>query len=138
MMKKEFLLGQSNEVIKADKIYDLHNLYDFVGIALNGKDRQLRILFEPSPSYGERSVSVSLVFNEIDYLELSSNFGSRVIQNLDEMGYKNPDDQDDEWLLDEQQSTPNDHLFIRFEGNDFIRVHCQHADIVEAAKLVSV
>ena len=130
-MKKEFLLGQSNEIIKAGKIYDLHNLYDFVGIVLNGKDRQLRILFDPSPDFGEKGGPVSLVFNKIDYLELSPSFGSRVIQNLDEMGYKKPDDQDDEWLLDEQQSTPNDHLFIRFEGNDFIRVHCQHADIIK-------
>ena len=137
-MKKEFLLGQSNEVIKAGKIYDLHNLYDFVGIVLKGRNRQLRILFEPRPDFGENGAPVSLVFDEIDYLELSLNFSSRVIQNLDEMGYKNPDDQDDEWLLDEQQSTPNDHLFIRLEGNDFIRVHCQHADIVEAARLVSV
>ena len=131
-MKKEFLLGQSNEVIKAGKIYDLHNLYDFVGIVLKWKDRQLRMLFEPRPDFREKGAPVSLVFEEIDYLELSLNCGSRVIQNLDEMGYKNPDDQDDEWLLDEQQSTPNDHLFIRLEGNDFIRVHCQHADIVEA------
>lgn len=37
MMKKEFLVGQSNELVKADKVFDLHNLYDFVGIVLEGE-----------------------------------------------------------------------------------------------------
>ena len=130
-MKKAFLLGQSNEVIKDSKVYDLHNQYDFSGIVLKWDDRRLKVLFNPRTDYGDMGAPISLVFNEIDYLELDLDFGSRVIQNLDEMGYKNPDDQDDEWLLDEQQATPKDHLFIRLEDNNFIRVHCKHADIVE-------
>ncbi len=137
-MEKTFSLGQSNELIKAGKIYDLQNLYNFVGLVLKGKERQLQILFEPNLDSGNKGSSVSLVFDEIDYLELSPNFGSRVITGLDEMGYKSPDDRDDEWLLSEQQSTLDDHLFVRLDGADFIRVHCKHADIVEALKPVSV
>lgn len=36
-MKKGFEIGQSNEIIKTGKIYDLHNIYEFVGVFLNAK-----------------------------------------------------------------------------------------------------
>ena len=137
-MKKEFLLGQSNEVIKAGRVYDLHNLYDFVGIMLTRKSRQLRVLFKPSSAFNGNEVPISFVFDDIDYLEFSLDFSSPAIHNLDEMGYKNPNDYDDDWLLDELQSTLDDHFFIRLESNDFIRVHCQHADIIEYVKFASV
>jgi len=137
-MNKGFEIGQSNEIIKAGKIYDLHNLYDFIGIVLKAKDRRLQLLFEPNPEYGKGQLPISLNFEEIDYLEFSPNFGTRVISGLDEMGYKNPEDRDDEWLMDEKQATSNDHLFFRMDGGDFIRVHCQNTDIVEATTLISV
>ena len=137
-MKKDFEVGQSNEIIKAGKIYDLHNLYDFVGIVLKTKDRRLQLLFEPNPEYGKDESPISLIFEEIDYLEFSPNFGTQVISGLDEMGYKNPKDRDDEWLMDEQQATSNDHLFFRMDGGDFIRVHCKNAYFVEAKKLTSI
>ena len=137
-MKKGFEIGQSNEIIKAGKIYDLHNLYDFIGVVLKAKDRRFQILFEPNPEYGKGQLPISLSFEEIDYLEFSPNFGTRVVSGLDEMGYKNPEDRDDEWLMDEQQATCNDHLFFRMDGGDFIRVHCQYADLVEAAKLTFI
>jgi hypothetical protein len=134
-MEKKFSIGQSNEIIKDDKIFDLHNSYEFIGIVLKSKERYFQILFEPSPEYGKGKLPVSLHFDAIDYLEFSPNFGTRLIYGLDEIGYKNPDDRDEEWLLSEQQSTHDDHLFFRLDGGDFIRVHCQHADIVEGENL---
>ncbi len=138
MMEKEFLIGQSNELIKTGRIFDLHNSYEFVGIVLKSKERYFQMLFEPSSEQGKGNLPVSLIFKAIDYLEFSPNFGVRPIYGLDEMGYKNPDDRDDKWLLDEQQSTHDDHLFFRLDGGDFIRVHCQYADIVETANLSSI
>ena len=137
-MKKEFLVGQSNELIKAHKIYDLHNLYDFVGLVLKGNKRQIQVLFGPNLDSGNMGVPIALVFDEIDYLELSLRFESGIIRGLDEMGYKNPDDRDDKWLLGEQQSTSDDHLFFRLDNADYIRVHSQRADIVETAKPTSM
>lgn len=133
-MNKSFEIGQSNEVIKADKIYDLHNQYDFIGVVLETKNRRLQILFEPNPEYGKGQLPIKLNFEEIDYLEFSPNFGTRYISGLDEMGYKNPDDRDDEWLLNEQQATCNNHLFFRMDGGAFIRVHCQNADLFEVVE----
>lgn len=136
-MKKTFEIGQSNELIKAGKIYDLHNMYDFIGLVLKAKGRQLDLLFKPNPEYGKDQLPISLNFEQIDYLELSPNFGTRVISGLDEMGYKNPEDCEDEWLMDEQQAICSDHLFFRMDDGDFIRVHCRNADLVEAANLIS-
>ncbi len=137
-MKKSFVIGQSIELIKAGKVYDLHNTYDFVGITLIGKIRRLQVYFEPNPEYGKGKPTVSLIFEEIYYLEFSHNFGAQVISGLDEIGYKNPEDHDDEWLMDEQQATLDDHLFFRLDDGNFIRVHCKNADIVEATKLILI
>ena len=137
-MKKGFEIGQSNEIIKTGKIYDLHNIYEFIGVFLNAKKRRLRLLFEPRTEYRKHQLSITLSFEEIDYLEFSANFGSRVISGLDEIGYKTPEDRDDKWLINEQQATPNDHLFFRMDGGEFIRIHCQNADLFETAKLTSI
>lgn len=137
-MKKNFEIGQSNEIIKADEIFDLHNLYDFVGIFLKGDSRQLRILFEPNLEHATDEPPLSFNFEAIDYLEFSPNFGAKIISGLDELGYKNPKDRNIEWLIDEKHSTPEDHLFFRMDGGDFIRVHCQNINLVEVTKLISI
>ncbi len=133
-MKKNFMIGQSIEIVKSDKFYDLHNTYDFVGITLKGNSRRLQIFFEPNPEYGKGQPPVLLNFEEIDYLEFSPNFGAQVICGLDEIGYKEPEDRDDDWLMDEQQATPNDHLFFRLDDCSFISVHCKYVDIIEGIK----
>jgi hypothetical protein len=125
-MEKKFELGQSNEILKGGRIYDLHNMYDFTGIYV-GANRDVHISFQANAEQGRGQPSLALVFSGVDYLEFSPGFGARAVQDLDELGYKSPDDRDDEWLLTEQQATPGDHLFLRFGGGDFIRVHSQQA-----------
>lgn len=98
----------------------------------------MRLLFEPRTEYRKHQLSITLCFEEIDYLEFSPNFGSRVISGLDEIGYKTPEDRDDKWLMNEQQATHNDHLFFRMDGGEYIRIHCQNADLFETAKLISI
>jgi hypothetical protein len=134
-MNKSFEIGQSNELIKDGSIYDLHNLYDLIGIVLKTKDRRLQLLFEPNPEYGKGQRPVSLSFEGIDYLEFSPNFGAQFISGLDEVGYKSPRDHDDEWLMNEQHTTSDDHLFFRMDGGDFVRLHCRHADLIEGTRL---
>jgi hypothetical protein len=51
--------------------------------------------------------------------------------DLDEMGYKAPNDQDDNCLLGEEQATEADHLSLRFEGNAFVRIHSKRASLLE-------
>lgn len=135
-MQKGFEIGQSNEVIKGGKIYDLHNQYDLIGVLMLGKARRLRLFFEPNAEHGKGNCPIFLDFEQLDFIEFSPNFGTRIISGLDEIGYKNPEDRDDEWLMDERQATPDDHLYFRLDGVDFIRIHCRFADLHEA-KLAS-
>lgn len=130
-MNKGFEIGNSNEVLKADKVYDLHNLYEFMGVVLDTKIRQVRVIFEPISEFGADRTPVSLCFKDVDYLEFSPNFGAQVIDGLDEMGYKSPGDFDDEWLKTEKQAAPEDHLFFRMDGGHFVRIHSKYAEFNE-------
>lgn len=133
-MEKTFSLGQSNELIKDGRIYDLHNLYCFSGFLFEVEGRRLQIRFDPISGEGNNASSILLSFSGLTYLELSPSFGVKKIDGLDEMGYKSPGDKDDEWLLREEQACKDDHLFFRLDEGDFIRVHCQRADLKEVTK----
>ena len=124
-MEKNFQIGQSNELIKNDIVYDLHNHYDFASLTIDC-NRTMRLSFVAISEFGEENIII-LEFKNLDYLGFSSNFGASKIKNLDEIGYKSPDDLDDQWLLSEQQASSIDHLFFRFEEEHFVRVHCKMA-----------
>lgn len=134
-MQKSFVLGQSNEVIKEGKLYDLHNFYLLESLSFQAREGRLKIAFAPLSDMDGPVPPVSLVFKSVDHLEMSCTFGqTQGAMGLEEMGYKSPGDVDDEWLLREEQSGPNDHLFLRLEKNAFIRVHSQFADLEEPPK----
>lgn len=120
-MERDFKIGQSNELIKEGVVYDIHNMYDFLGIEI-GSGRVIRILFGPNVTYGMRCPLIALSVYGVQYFEVSPGFGTRVISDVDELGYKRSSDRDDVWLLTEQQATIGDHLYIRFVGDDFIRI----------------
>ncbi len=126
-MKRSFSLGRSNEVIKDGQIHDLHNDFLTTAITFDSRENELRVLFKRT-SDGK---SFALEFAEIDILEFSGNLGNRGVSGLDEMGYKDVNDYDYEWLSDEAQSTLSDHLVIRFDGGATLRVHGASADFFE-------
>lgn len=130
-MEKDFKLGQSNEVIKNQSIYDLHNQYDLLEITISAKKRELKMAFEPNAEFGIHKPPVVFIFSGINHLEFSKTFGGQVVSTLDEVGYKSPDDRDDNWLLSEEQATADDHLFFRMEGQNFIRIYCKKASLIE-------
>ena len=124
-MDKDFKIGQSNELVQGDQVFDLHNVYDFSGVTI-GPDRTLQVSFQPNREHGKGHLPVLLEFREVDYLLLSPGFGIRCVRDLDEMGYMGPEQDDDQWLLSEDQATEADHLLIRL-GSDYVRIHAQHA-----------
>jgi len=129
-MKKNFIVGQSNEVVKDNNFYDLHNIYNFVEIRINTEKSQLKIIFQPIDDFQKQQSSIVFVFHSLDYLELSKGFGTRKITTLEEVGYKEPNDYDTNWILSENQSSPEDHLFFRLSKDDYVRVYSKTVNLL--------
>ena len=126
-MKKDFTIGQSNELLKDGKVYDLHNLYDVSDISLINNKETLEITFRPNTIHGMDYRTIKLKFIGVEYLEFSLNCKGGFVSDLEEIGYKQPKDRDMAWLQTEEQSTSEDHMFFRLEGGNFIRVHSMQA-----------
>jgi len=125
-MKIKFVIEQSVEVVGPDFSYDLHNDCDFLGYEYHSCKREVHLNF----SFIPHTKNLSIVFSNVDYFQTSKSFHSANICCLEEIGFKSPDDHTDEWLLDQSQSESNDHLFFRFEENEFIRIHSESVFLV--------
>jgi len=129
-MKRNFSIGNSNELIKGDRFYDLHNCFDFGGIDVSVRG-ELLLVFKPNPIYGH-GYSIVLVFAQgVDRLAFSSDFDPAAIEDLDEMGYKSPGDEDDNWLLTQEQATDADDLFFGFNDLHFVRFYSKQVSLIE-------
>lgn len=136
-MDRNFQLGQSNEVIHSGKVYDLHNDYLPTAIFVDPERNTLRVIFKRLAD-DENGASVVLQFRDLHTLEFGGNFGASNAAGLDEMGYKDIDDYNYDWLSTESQSKESDHLVLRFDGGATIRVYCATAEIVENSTLQSL
>lgn len=132
-MNRDFRVGQSNELIKGDRIYDLHNCFDFDGLDVS-KAGELRLTFKPNPVHGGGYSSVLVFAQGMDRLALSSDFGPTTVKYLEEIGYKSPGDEDDNWLLSQEQATPSDDLFFRFNDGHYVRFHSESVSLIEMSK----
>jgi hypothetical protein len=130
-MNCDFMVGQSNELIKGSRIYDLHNCFDFDGLDVS-KAGELRLTFKPNAIHGKGYSSVFVFAQDIDRLAVSPDFGSMTVKDLEEIGYKSSGDEDDNWLLVQNQATSSDDLFFRFNGGHYVRFHCRCASLIEA------
>jgi hypothetical protein len=131
-MNRDFRVGQSNELIKGERIYDLHNCFDFDGLELSKPD-ELRLFFKPNPIHGRGHTKVLVYAQGVDRLSLSSGFGPKTVKDLEEIGYKSPGDDDDNWLLSQKQADPYDDLFFRFNDGHFVRFHSKSALLIETS-----
>ena len=135
-MKKNFRIDQGNALIKGTNTFDLHNCYDFSGFSLEAK--RARLGFEPNQEWGTGLPPVLILFDGLECLEVNMSFfgdhprSSSDEIEIDEMGYKNPDDFDYDWLLTEQQANNKDHIIFRFFGGRSIRIFASQARLKEA------
>lgn len=136
-MRRAFKLGQSNEVVSSGHVYDLHNDYVPTAIVFDAQRNDLRIAFKRLLDDGVGK-SATLVFHEVDLLELRGNIGAGGISGVDELGYKDVDDYDYEWLSREGQSSASDHMVIRFDSGATLRIHGASAELIEDTILTSL
>jgi hypothetical protein len=132
-MNLDFRVGQSNELIKGERIYDLHNCFDFGGLDVS-EAGELRLTFKPNTIHGGGYSSVLVFAQGVDRLAVSSDFGPTTVEYIEEIGYKSPDDADDNWLLSQKQATPSDDLFFRFNDGHYVRFHSKSASLIERSE----
>ncbi|MCB1034695.1 MAG: hypothetical protein KDD47_12760 [Acidobacteria bacterium] len=126
-MRKNFKVGQGDELICGGKVFDLHNKYDVSLLAVEA-DGDLQLRFVPNSVHGLGGKALALAFTGVDYLEMCLGFGGEPASlDLEEVGYKEPSDRDVSWLQTEDQSDSLDHLFLRFQGEHFLRIHSEEA-----------
>lgn len=126
-MDKNFLLRDS-VALESETLYiDLHNFYDFKRVELlyTKDENSLELNFERNDEFNtiERNPKrVKLIFRNLQFLVFSSNYFLEFSPNVEEIGYKNPDDFDYDWLLNEEQKSQSSHLVIRFENGEYLRL----------------
>lgn len=128
-MKKNFLVDRAVCLSCEGNYFDLHNCYDFQGFDFDVKRKTFCLNFTLVPESTDLKRNVSIKFTNVNNIEFSSEFFTHINRNLSELGYKSTDDQDYDWLMDEDKSLPQDHLFFRFEGDQYIRLHGDFATV---------
>jgi len=129
-MEKNFAVDQAIGLSCEGHYFDLHNCYDFQGFDFDVAGKTFYLNFtRSSGSQQDLKQKVSIKFVGIDAFELSDDFFRHINRNLSELGYKSADDRDHDWLVGEDKSSPQDHLFFRFEADQYIRVHGRWATV---------
>lgn len=130
-MRKNFKIVQSIIIEGEDFYYDLHNNYDFSNFQLNKLDDYAIMSFAKTRGAWvplESPSNVVLHFRGLRYVHFSKDFFINPSTNIEELGYKAVDDENLDWLGREDKSLSDDHLVLRFDNDEFIRIY---AEIVE-------
>lgn len=130
-MDRSFTLRDSVVLQFQELDLDVHNTYVLDAIEEGRSDCDVLLTLKKDPGVWVPSnypVSFAVCFRGVSYLEHSYPILGEVPAEIDEVGFKNPDDKDYDWLLTEEQSDANDHLVFRFVNDEILRIF---ADIVE-------
>jgi len=76
-------------------------------------------------------MALVLDVNGVDRLELSDGVALGAVCDLEEIGFKNPDDNDLDWLVSESHATGEDHLVFSFGSKEYVRVHGERGHLEE-------
>lgn len=122
-MEKNFLIDQGIALSCEGNYFDIHNCYDFQGFNFDAEGKIFYLNFTRASDSQKLKQNISIKFIDIDVLELSDDFVSHINFNLSEIGYKSAADRDYDWLIGEDKASPEDHLFFRFESDQYIRIY---------------
>lgn len=131
-MKKNFNVGQSNELLMAGKIYDIHNNYAFSSLLVMKNFTELS--FEPDREWGAGEPLITITFYRVKHFTLSDKFAVSDISHFEEVGYKGPDDQNLDFISGEQHADETSHLLFRFGSDQVIRIWAERALLSECQR----
>ena len=131
-MKTNFVLNDDSVSVQTgDQYFDLHNCFDLSGLEIDFAKKQVTLLLTSSDVtlMNKSPKTLRLLFSEVDFCYVSNGTTEKMVRDIAELGYKRPNDFDHNWLVNEKNKSPDDHLFIRLAGDEFIRVHGETAKL---------
>lgn len=129
-MEKNFLIEGNVCVQSGSEQYDLHNHFSLVDVLVGTYDCSAMLRFKSNDCHAiNPNINLVMVFLCIDYLDMSSGVLKGKLMDVEELGYKPPDDFDHDWLVAERKSNKEFHFFIRLIGDEYIRVHAESAEL---------
>ena len=124
-MKKNFIVDQGVYIKIKNNCYDLHNNYDFISCKFEPFKSIIYLTWlKLDTKWGNLSdpSKIVIVFHNILSFSMSNAFMTEKVTTIQEIGYKDPDDKDLDWLNGEEYFNPNSQIIFRFENDEFIRV----------------
>lgn len=118
-MERNFLIRDAVAVVFDNEYFDLHNDFDFVEVRVFFGEKKVSFCFNRHDGEGVFFLNVL----GVSHFSMSAIYSALGDRDVVEIGYKGPDDFDHDWLVSEEHSSLEDHLFIRLSGDDFIRVY---------------
>lgn len=130
-MKRNFLIRDAIIIDSSYICADVHNDFDLRGINIYLGNERVLFIFERNIDSGVSAGPANFILDVTGVTFLSMVTGALGFASVDvvEIGYKNPDDFDHDWLVPESKAKNDDHLFIRLVGDNFIRVHGSRASV---------
>ena len=88
-------------------------------------------MFTPCEELIEVEPEIALSFGGINFLQLSDGFGLASISQVEEVGYKSPDDINLDYVDREKHAQECSHLVIRLDCDQSIRIGSERALLLE-------
>lgn len=127
-MNKNFVIDQSVYLVYENIFYDLHNDYKLIELNINTKKREVILTWIKGNGEWvnkENANEIKLHFKSVSYFQISENFIKEAVERIEEIGYKEPLDFDLDWLNFEGVQSINQHMFLRFQNDEFIRIYSE-------------
>ena len=134
-MKKNFIVDKGVYLLNQDNCYDLHNNYHFHQCTIIPNKATIILIWlrlDKEWVQDNQPKEVVINFKNVSFFVISDNiFNDRIVQ-IQEIGYKDPDDKDLDWLNNESFFLEDSHIIFRFENDEFMRIHAEYAEVKEA------
>jgi hypothetical protein len=108
--------------------FDTHNDYSFDQFTINVIEKGFTIYFKKKAEKRvdrKLPMTFSIDFDYFTLLKISGNFMSSDNLTIDQIGYKDKNDFDIDWLIEDENFNDDLDLIIRLVDNDYLRINAK-------------
>ncbi len=133
-MKRNFSIPTSIELQFDNYCMDLHNDYNVLNISIQIENKIiLKLLFgknDGSWVNKNNPQRFSIIFEGVKNLEFIKDLSVPYKTPIHEIGFKNTDDKDYDWIMDEKQSSTDSNLFFWFASDEYLKIYSESANLI--------